>query len=156
MHKLLPILLVSFISLTVQAQKPTNGQWLQFNDLDSTLAAQPQQVLLYFYADWCTYCRKMDKEVFTKPEVIAALGNLHAVKFNAESRDTIRFEGRQFVNTAPIQKSTPLHELALALAMRNGQFTPPVLLLLDSDFRVIRSSYQYMDSKKLLRFIEGQ
>ncbi|MEO1576599.1 MAG: protein-disulfide reductase DsbD [Pseudomonadota bacterium] len=47
------------------------------DDLDTAVArasAEGRPVMLDFYADWCVSCKEMEKYVFTKPEVHAALG----------------------------------------------------------------------------------
>ncbi|MGC4045949.1 MAG: thioredoxin family protein [Armatimonas sp.] len=46
--------------------------------------ASKRLVMIDFYADWCTYCKKMDKDVFPHPR-FGNLGNvLVAVKMNSE------------------------------------------------------------------------
>ncbi len=41
--------------------------------------------LVYFFADWCTYCKKMDKETFGDEEVSKYLsGNFSMVRVNTD------------------------------------------------------------------------
>ena len=48
-------------------------------DLDRELLAAKsagKPVMLDFYADWCAYCKTMEKKVFPDPQVVAALENV--------------------------------------------------------------------------------
>ena len=48
-------------------------------DLNREIAAAKsagKPVMLDFYADWCAYCKTMEKEVFPHPQVVAALENV--------------------------------------------------------------------------------
>ena len=42
-------------------------------------------VVLYFYADWCPYCKKFDAEVLNSPEVNEFLSHTPKVKINPET-----------------------------------------------------------------------
>lgn len=50
------------------------------------LAQQQQRlILMHFFTDWCAPCRKLDRDVFPRAEVVRAIcGNYIAVKINAE------------------------------------------------------------------------
>ncbi|MCJ7615274.1 MAG: thioredoxin fold domain-containing protein [Desulfobacterales bacterium] len=46
------------------------------------------KIFLYFYADWCTYCKKMEKETFNDDSVVSYLNdNFISIKVNSD-RDT--------------------------------------------------------------------
>ncbi len=141
------------ISLICLACFNSNAQvnWLSFEELDSALTAAPKPVLLDFYTDWCTYCKKMDKEVFTNDEIIQGLNDsFYTVRFDAESNQSVSFDGGVFVK----RENQRFHDLALLLATRRGEFAPPALLFLDSSFSVKEKHLQYMSRKQLLRRIE--
>lgn len=44
----------------------------------STGKQQNRKAFLYFFADWCTYCKEMERTTFREPAVIAAL-NQHFI-----------------------------------------------------------------------------
>ncbi|WP_017905452.1 protein-disulfide reductase DsbD [Pseudomonas asplenii] len=60
--------------------------------------ASGRWVLVDYYADWCVSCKVMEKQVFAKPEVVAALRDVHLVRLdvthdNAASHELLsRFE----------------------------------------------------------------
>ena len=58
---------------SLSAQNTESVRWLTFEQLEDSQAVKPKKVFIDFHTNWCTYCRKMDKVVFTKPEVIKLL-----------------------------------------------------------------------------------
>ncbi|MFT6856597.1 MAG: thioredoxin-related protein [Cyclobacteriaceae bacterium] len=143
------------LSLHLSAQKKNTVRWVSFNQLDDSLAVHPKKVLIDFYTDWCAYCRKMDKVVFTQPAVVERLNtSYYSVRMDAESADTIFFEGQFFINDQLGKTRRPVHQLAQLLALNEGQFTPPVLIILDENFTIQKRYFQYLDSKKLLEALK--
>lgn len=70
-----------------------NGPAALQAQLDSA-KAQGQWVLLDYYADWCVSCKIMEKQVFGKPEVMAALKDVRLLRLdvtadNAASRELL-------------------------------------------------------------------
>jgi thiol-disulfide isomerase/thioredoxin len=109
------IILLIALSHFLGAQRSTQEavHWLTFEQLEDSLAARPKKVFIDFQTDWCAYCRKMDKVVFTKAAVIEELNkNYYAVRFNAESDAVVSFGGRQFTNDQIGKSRNPLHQLA--------------------------------------------
>ena len=143
---------ISFFQCTsLSAQETESIQWLSFEQLEDSLAKHPKKVFIDFHTDWCTYCRKMDKVVFTKPQVVKMLNeNYYAVRFDAETESEITFGGQKLVNNQLGKSRTPIHQIAQLLASRGGQFAPPVLVMLDEKFKVTARYFHNMDSKKLL------
>ena len=132
--------------------------WLSFEQLEDSLQQEPKPVFIYFYADWCAYCKKMDRHAFKNPEVIQQLSNeFYAVKMNAESTDTIRFEGVTFYNEEVGEKRNPTHQLAKLLASRKKQaFSLPAIILLDKNFNLLEREFSYLTSEALLGFLENR
>ncbi len=139
-------------SLPSSAQNVLPVRWLSFEELETALKKEPKPVFIDFYTDWCTYCRKMDKVVFTKPEVIDLLNKeYYAVRFDAETDLEVTFEGQIFKNEEIGKSRIPIHQLARLLASRNGTFAPPTMVILDEEFNVTARYFEYMSSKRMLR-----
>ena len=84
------------LSVTAEAQDQIN--WLKFEKAIAANAENPKMLLVDVYTDWCGWCKKMDKETFTDPKVIAHINsNFYAVKMNAEdTKRTFEFMGKEY------------------------------------------------------------
>ncbi|MBP2830635.1 thioredoxin family protein [Aquimarina sp. U1-2] len=140
------------ISIEILAQKSATINWLSFEQLENALAIQPKKVMINFYADWCAYCKKMDRVVYTKPEIIEKINTAYyAVKMNVERKDSISFDGTIFTNKGYLTSRNSIHELPILLASREGYpFSLPAIIFLDENFKVRKRYFEYMSPKKLL------
>jgi thiol:disulfide interchange protein DsbD len=60
--------------------------WQPFNPAAlSAAAAAGRPVVVDFYADWCTYCLRLDDEVFDRPEVAAELSRFTVLRVDAST-----------------------------------------------------------------------
>jgi thiol-disulfide isomerase/thioredoxin len=153
MKKLLLILLLfNPLFLLSQEQKV---EWMSFEQLEDSLQIDSKLVFIYFYADWCVYCKKMERNAFKDPEVVKLLNTkFFPVKMDANSSRSIDFDGRTFVNAQVKTRRNPIHQLPLLLASRKEKpFALPALLLLDKDFRIQKRSFEYLTSKDLKKFL---
>lgn len=143
------------IGLELSAQEKQSVNWLTFEQLEDSLSVKQKKVFIDFTTDWCTYCRKMDKVVFTKPALVKLLNDeYYSVRFDAETNKEVQFGGQTFINDQLKKSRTPVHQIAQLLALRGGQFAPPTLVLLNEEFEVTARYFEYMDSKKLLKALE--
>nr|WP_299339220.1 thioredoxin fold domain-containing protein [Allomuricauda sp.] len=128
-------------------------EWLSFEQLEDSLSVKPKKVFINFYADWCAYCKKMDKAAFKDTEVISKLtSEYYAVKMNAETTDTITFGGETFINKQFGKNRNPTHEIPLLLASRgNYPFSLPAMIVLNEKFEVTERYFEYLSPKQLLR-----
>lgn len=136
------------------AQAPSLVHWLTFGQLSDSLANNPKKVLIYFYADWCVECSKMNHTTFRDSAVVAELNNdFYAVKMNAETTDTVFFGGKSYTNHRA-KKMNPLHDIALLMASRkDAAFSLPVVVVLDEDFKAKVRNFQYTSATELMKML---
>jgi len=152
-HRLFFMTLLLFAT-AASAQTLEQIRWMDFEKLSDTLQTHPKKVLISFHTEWCTYCKKMNKEVYTDPEIIKIINeDYYAVQFDAESQDSVFFDGQLFINSKSTKRRKAFHDLALILGSRNGQFTVPVTLMLKPNFELLHARYHYLDRKTLKRLI---
>lgn len=154
MNKILCLLLLFSIGLhPATAQSNNTINWMSWSQLKQALNNEPKPVFIFFHAEWCAYCKKIEREIFTYPDVINKLNtSYYAVEMDVETTEIIEFDGIKFTNKQAIKQRNGVHEIPLLLASREQKpFTLPATIILDKDFKVIERFFEYYTSKKLLK-----
>ena len=73
------------------------GMWLPFNEGMALAAKENKHVVIDFYTTWCHWCKVMDRETFSNPEVKKYLAeNFVTIRINAESTsEKVSYKGRR-------------------------------------------------------------
>lgn len=127
-------------------------KWNSIDDLEKLTANSDKKVFIDVYTSWCGWCKVMDKQTFTNPEVIAYLNaNYHMVKFNAEQKADIQLKGKTYkwVNSGRRGVNMLAHELL------NGRLGYPSLVYLDANLNKIRASPGFKKPDQLLAELRG-
>lgn len=126
-------------------------EWLDIDALDQLDMAGKKGVLVDVYTDWCGYCKIMDKHTFTDPEVVAYLSeNYHLIKFNAEQKEPVVFDGRTYEWQSGGRKGYN----TLARDMLEGQMSYPSMVYYNEDKIKIIAVPGYKKPAQLLNDIE--
>lgn len=135
---------------TAFSQSEEAVHWLDFEQLEDSLKVHPKKVFIDFYADWCDPCLRMQKEVFTDPEIASLLNKkYYAVKMNVENTDTIIFGNQTFINER-INKRNPVHQIPLLMARQKKKpFSLPALVFMDDNFKATARYFQYLNVEQL-------
>ncbi len=77
--------------------KPKEIEWLSIAEVEQRMKTEPRKVYVDIYTDWCGWCKVMEKKTFTHPKLIEYLNNnYYCIRFNAEAKDTIVFNGKKY------------------------------------------------------------
>lgn len=69
--------------------------WHSFTDAVKKSKQEKKYMFIDFYTDWCGYCKKLDKETYSKEKIYNYLNDKFIpVKVNAESKNKIVFDGK--------------------------------------------------------------
>lgn len=119
------------VSIFSQAQEV---KWYTFEEAVALNSKEPRNIMIDVYTDWCGWCKVMDQKTFSLEHIAKLLNeDYYPVKFDAETMDTITFQGKAFVNTK--QGNRPPHELAVALL--NGKLSYPNIVFLNKENKVL-------------------
>ena len=153
---LIIILTLIFISCKSgsEYQKSTDGS-LTWIDIDQAAKLKNDEEKLYFvdlYTKWCGWCKVMDKETFTDPEVIKLMSEkFHMVKFDAEQTNLVNWEGQEYIYKAGGRKG--IHGLA-SMLLKN-RLSYPSFVILDKDRKPIKTIVGYKKPDQLISEISS-
>lgn len=124
--------LLALFTLVASAQEIKWMSWEEATSLSQT-AKNPKKIFIDVYTDWCGYCKHMDSITFRDPEVARYMtDNFYMVKFNAEQKEPITFNGRTYSFVPRGRRG--YHELAVLLL--NGRLSYPTVVFMDEKMRV--------------------
>lgn len=145
------LLLTSFSCATQKQEGPTtesgsaasNAEFVNYEQAVKTARAENKLIMVDVYTDWCTWCKKLDKDVYPDPKVRAELAKYFtATKLNAEADTKHEFQGES------------LTEQQIASKLQVSGY--PTIIFLDPKEAVVQQIGGYVPAEnfaKALRFI---
>ena len=118
-----------------------NQVWMDYESGLARAGAEGKFLLIDFWTSWCHWCKVMDKETYTDPEVRRRLGERFVtVKVDAESNEA---QGKQ-----------PGAPTGRALAALYGVNSYPTTWFVDSQGQKIAPLPGYVEPKQFARVLE--
>lgn len=105
---LLPIFALAAFS-AYESEDAEEITWYSMEEAQKLAAENDKKVLVYAEAVWCTYCKKMENEVFPKQEVVDSIARYYyPVRIDIESDKKLVFNeealtGSQFAQKYRVQ-----------------------------------------------------
>jgi thioredoxin-related protein len=128
-------------------------RWYSFEEAVELSRKNPRKILVDIYTDWCGFCKKMDAETFSNPDVARFINkHFYPVKLNSETNDTIEFQGHKFVNDGQGRRSP--HQLSVALLQ--GQVSYPSIVYINEQLELLTAVPGFRTPEQiepLLRYI---
>jgi thioredoxin-related protein len=122
--------------------------WMTFEEAVEASKTKPKKMMIDLYTDWCGWCKKMDKTTFEDPKVVKYLNdNFYAVKFDAEQKSEINFNGHQFKWVAGGRNG--IHTLAYSLL--DGNLSYPTVVYLNEKFERIMISPGFKEAPDMIK-----
>lgn len=125
-----------------------------FEEAEKLAAETPKPYVVFIHTDWCKFCKMMENTTFKNKELIAALNrNFYFISFDAEEKKDIFFNGTVF-KFKPKGNNSGVHELATALAEKNGTTSYPAIAILNPDYSIAVQFQSYINAKELLLVLD--
>lgn len=131
----------------IQSQN-TDGlvKWYNFKEAQELNAKQPKPFLIDVYTDWCGWCKHMIRTTYSDPGLSSYINNyFYPVKFNAETKDTIEYNGVKYFNESTAPKSP--HQLAKKFL--GNSLSYPSTIFVNNNFQFNLLTQGYLDVRKI-------
>ena len=117
------------------------GSWAGFDQGFREAKAKKLPVIVDFSADWCGWCKKMDAETFSRPDVAARLAaETVTVRLDADSDAPLTYRGKTMTSRQ------------FASAMRVDGL--PTLMVFDAQGNKLTELIGFADAKHFLFFLD--
>ncbi len=124
------LLNLNFSNLTYAQSKV---EWIEL-DNNTKINNNGKKIIIDLYTDWCGWCKVMDRNTFTNPDVIDHINNNFVpVKFDAEYQNSVVFNNNSYNFVKSGRKG--INELAYYLT--NGNLSYPMTVFLDENYNLI-------------------
>lgn len=124
-----------FFMIPLHAQETGEAvKWHTMEEAEKLARENPRNWLVDVYTDWCGWCKRMDRETFSHPVIAKYINeNYYAVKLNAESKESITFNGTTYKYIE--QGGRGYQELAIGLL--KGQMSFPSIAYLNEKMELL-------------------
>jgi thioredoxin-related protein len=135
-------LVVSILFIIGCKKAPEEVVWLNIKDAESEKNADKKYYFVDVYTEWCGWCKVMDRETFSKKEVIDFMNkNFHNIKFDAEQRENAIFNGKTYTWVNSGRNGINM----LAMELLNTELSYPSYVILDENKKPVEVIKGYME-----------
>ncbi len=149
LNKALALLICFFILIIPafsQTEKDGLVKWLTFKEAQEKNKQVQKPFLVDIYTDWCGWCKHMMKTTYSNPNIAGYINaNFYPVKFDAETKDTVEYNGKIYKPTSREPK-TP-HELAIKFL--GNSLSYPSTMFITNNFEYNLLTQGFLEDKKI-------
>ena len=80
-------------------------EWITFEEAEKKDSVESRPFLIDVYTDWCGWCKRMMATTFQNKALAQYINrNFYCVRFDAETKDTVNFNGRKWVSDGRVNE----------------------------------------------------
>ena len=141
------IVLICLTGASYNYQREVSINWITIQELEEAQKKNKKKIFIDIYTNWCGVCKKMDKYTFQNRVIAKYINkNYHAVKLNAEYKEPITFQEREFKFIA--MGRSGIHEIAEHVAGKKI-IGYPTISILDEKLNVLTSAAAYFTPQSI-------
>ena len=127
-----------FVSANTYTEYKDNSSlvnWISFDEAYKKCKLNPRPILIDVYTTWCGPCKMMSAQTFNHPAIAKYINdNFYAVKFDAESKDSVKFDKHVFVSS---DNNNPKATHQFAASILDNQLAYPSIVFLNNQIQRI-------------------
>jgi thioredoxin-related protein len=134
-------LLLLNISAFSQGEVKTEIEWLSIEKAQELAKKYDSNMLVFFFRKGCPECKQMKAETLQNPEIIKLINeNFFPVTLNARTKDTLIYNGKQYVNQQPKKDGeTWRHDLYHELVVDGKhQYVYPYIVVINGEHQNVK------------------
>ena len=125
----------SFVSDNTYTEFSENSavNWITFDEAYIKCKKNPRPIMIDVYTTWCGPCKMMSNQTFSNPHIAKYINdNFYAVKFDAETKDSVKFDKYVFVSS---DNSNPKAPHQFAASILDNQLAYPSIVFLNNQIQ---------------------
>jgi thiol:disulfide interchange protein len=150
------ILIVLFLTIGTFVSQAQEVKWLTLDDALALQKVTPKPIFMDVYTDWCGPCKMLDKQTFhDKVFVDEISANYYAVKFNAEGKSEVNYNGKKYTNPTFVEGRTGrngMHEFTGFLKLQGY----PTMIVINQNGEIGNKIVGFRNAEQLINELKVQ